>query len=489
MGKSRMPADPLTALVSDFVRKGPPGAMLPSDRELAQHLGLSRITIQRKMAALARQGTIERIQGKGSFVPGRAVGERRAVARKTESVQRLVDHIVAAVGRGELTRGNTLPSYKEMCAFFAVSPATVRAAYRILEDKRMVARVGRYYQVGSFNSIMRTGMSRDVYLFAPEPCDIQKLFSENELALSFAKMEHELHVHGYTVHYRTYDQIDSELDTWIQHSHYPCGLLFTGTIATGYVMPDEPMLSKPLNRLFKKAKGLRPRVVVTTTCFCYPDPRVISFSVTHAVTAMKRRLATFLFKNQYRRVTAMLDDRYTSPPVLVDDLRVAPELDNLDPAIELTFAVRTADLQGFIDGCARWGSAEMYTSRLSKYRAYTFDELTSRFRQVDSLEEMCARSQFPCVWLFNHDDEAARALEWCDRHGVAVPEQASIISFENSHHYNELGITSCVRDWETIGYLMAHALISDIPLQKTRQGYVRLPALLFERRTSVRSHG
>jgi hypothetical protein len=46
------------------------------------------------------------------------------------------------------------------------------------------------------------------------------------------------------------------------------------------------------------------------------------------------------------------------------------------------------------------------------------------------------------------------------------------------------GITSVILDKETIGYNLAHALLDDIPVERTSQGYLRMKALVLERGTT-----
>jgi len=45
-----------------------PGDRLPSENELSEQLGVSNITVKRSLDELRRQGLIQRIQGRGSFV-------------------------------------------------------------------------------------------------------------------------------------------------------------------------------------------------------------------------------------------------------------------------------------------------------------------------------------------------------------------------------------------------------------------------------------
>ncbi len=63
-----------TEQVSDYVRKQiakgrfGPGDCLVGERQLAQQLGISLVTVRRGMKQLAEEGVIERVQGKGTFV-------------------------------------------------------------------------------------------------------------------------------------------------------------------------------------------------------------------------------------------------------------------------------------------------------------------------------------------------------------------------------------------------------------------------------------
>ena len=49
--------------------------LLPSEKELAEQYGVSRVTAAKAMKLLADQGIIERVRGKGSFVSPHA-GDR-----------------------------------------------------------------------------------------------------------------------------------------------------------------------------------------------------------------------------------------------------------------------------------------------------------------------------------------------------------------------------------------------------------------------------
>lgn len=62
----------LTQLLQQFINRGlwKPGEQIPTQRELAEHFGLSVLTVNKSVSALVRDGLLDRQQGKGTFVAG-----------------------------------------------------------------------------------------------------------------------------------------------------------------------------------------------------------------------------------------------------------------------------------------------------------------------------------------------------------------------------------------------------------------------------------
>jgi len=73
---------PLYLQVRDYIQeqidgsRWRPGAMIPREKDLCRRLDVSRITVREAMKILVREGKLERVQGKGTFVSSRKLEQR-----------------------------------------------------------------------------------------------------------------------------------------------------------------------------------------------------------------------------------------------------------------------------------------------------------------------------------------------------------------------------------------------------------------------------
>ncbi len=88
------------------------------------------------------------------------------------------------------------------------------------------------------------------------------------------------------------------------------------------------------------------------------------------------------------------------------------------------------------------------------------------------------------AWVFSSDTTALAAYRYAEKNNIKIPPQVSIISLENDPSYYPFGLSTCVPDWETSGYLMANAIIGDLPVKKTRKGFIATQAQFLRRLTT-----
>ena len=83
VGKGRALREVLEALASSLG----PGAALPSERLLARHYGLARMTVRTEIDRLVTEGLVYRLHGRGSFVAERRVAQALALSSFSEDMR------------------------------------------------------------------------------------------------------------------------------------------------------------------------------------------------------------------------------------------------------------------------------------------------------------------------------------------------------------------------------------------------------------------
>jgi len=109
------------------------GAQLPTETELCELHGVSRITVRRALDALQKKGLIERIAGKGTFVTGRS----KIAEWQLDSIEDLVKFIAdTRTAVPKILRWEMVKPIAEARDFLGLSPGD--KAYLMLAVRYMV---------------------------------------------------------------------------------------------------------------------------------------------------------------------------------------------------------------------------------------------------------------------------------------------------------------------------------------------------------------
>jgi GntR family transcriptional regulator len=76
----------LRGILEDQLAALPPGAALPSERELAERYGLARMTVRNEIERLTAEGYVYRLHGRGTFVAEPRVAQAGAFSSFTEDM-------------------------------------------------------------------------------------------------------------------------------------------------------------------------------------------------------------------------------------------------------------------------------------------------------------------------------------------------------------------------------------------------------------------
>jgi GntR family transcriptional regulator len=77
----------LRAILEDLIDALKPGDALPSERELAERYDVARMTVRAEITALAAEGRVARVQGRGTFVAEARVAQAAALSSFTEDMK------------------------------------------------------------------------------------------------------------------------------------------------------------------------------------------------------------------------------------------------------------------------------------------------------------------------------------------------------------------------------------------------------------------
>jgi len=76
----------LRAILEELLGSLPPGAAVPSERELAERYGLARMTVRNEIERLTAEGSVYRLHGRGTFVAEPRIAQAGALTSFTEDM-------------------------------------------------------------------------------------------------------------------------------------------------------------------------------------------------------------------------------------------------------------------------------------------------------------------------------------------------------------------------------------------------------------------
>jgi len=279
------------------------------------------------------------------------------------------------------------------------------------------------------------------------------------------------------------------MERWYEKNEYPHGLLLAG-LRSHHDYRDFKQVDCLVKRYFgKRTIGRPPSIVIASPTSYREMTQQVKMLAGSKPTTIAREAARFIIGKQYSRATVFFNEQELGNRQFFDYIRLLPELLHLRDDFALHCVVKPEDTPNRDDFIKRLqshypGTGFQYLHRcLDKYGPIPLQRVFDNISFVEQFDGAFASHRSNGVWLFSNDADAAQALMWCDKNSIRIPEDVAAMGFENNPAYLYHGITSVILDTETIGYNLAHALLDDIPVERTSQGYLRMKALVLERVT------
>jgi DNA-binding transcriptional regulator YhcF (GntR family) len=463
---------------------GSPGMQLPVDAKLQKAFALSRSTVRRVMSEFARQGKIVRIKGEGNFVPG-GIDTSRLAAKKS-APQRIMSEVTTCIARGEMKIGQPLPQITAFSRKFNTSARNVSAAYSLLCDKGLASRAGSAYMVGSVKDVLTAGIRDYVYFVLHRFSDLETLYKHHEAEWALKKLELELLEYNHRVLYTTYERLDDELRLWRRENRCPRGLVLFGSDEGLVSRMDFSAIKPSIARLRNAFKFSKIPVLCIAKDFICKEKGFLFYSMPHMITTVRRKLAHYITSRGIANAIIAVNEKRCAPGrSLTDAFRIVPEIDNFSPAVKVRLLVRPISrtigtATSLLRALYAIHPPEHHLLRMSKYRPWSQREFESLFATTNDITAYLKRDSLADCVVFNDEQTALEVLNA----GALQTKKRTIkaIGLENSAGYAARNLTCCIPDWETTGYLLAHALIGDIPVARSSRGFIDCSARVIERR-------
>lgn len=478
------PSDELREYIESRMHLLQPGDAFPLESDLAQEFKVSERTVRRALASYRKDGRLAFIPGKGSFIPLPIRAPVQIQPSQEPSFLSLFRMLQSAISKGEFKRGDPLPFAKFLCYQYKVAPVSVQKAFRMLEEKGLAVRGGKRYWVGHTPQLGVTNKLKEIFFFNLIHSDAATLFANDLTGPSYSKMEVELQAQGYKVVWETLEHFSRLKKQWQKSRHWPHGIVFSNAASTSIIESIFRMVRDIRNNLNDDG----PRILVIGNHPQRPIRGFDWFCPGHIVTSFSRLLARHLFEKHIKKAALFFDENIFPAREIITFSRMWTEAVELDPNFRFRVVVNpktkgTAP-QDMWNLLSQQIPASHLENLLSKYRKTPEKAMTDSLCMVGQFED-AYREHLDCgLWFFPRASEALHALHWCRRHRIKVPEQISIVTHENHPSILEAGISLCGPNFDGMGYLLAHALIGDIVLEKTSKGFVQAQSLFLHRLTT-----
>jgi DNA-binding transcriptional regulator YhcF (GntR family) len=488
----KKPSQRFTEWLDSFIAERPPGTRLPTIAALASTWGIAEITANRLIRPYKKEGKLCCIQGKGTFTQfAESSGETPEPATPRSSVDDITYYILDSIKNGAIRVGDALPAVKYLSLQFKVAPPTVIAAYRRLIKQRFAYKIGKTFWAGNRDSLNAAQIKKQVVVFyegsARTVYKDDHKFTGQWMGQAYRKMERELLSYGYELVFEPVETFGDRAHAWRSKKDMPYGVLLhkLGDKALAQVLPS---LKCVVNT--KEVAG--PAVVVDWVKgggFKKLPAVIKRISRGNIQTRRARLLANQIILRNYRAADFYFDESKMDFEWFTRFIRIQNELDELEKGFAFRIVVKPrntsahAAKEAFMGRLAKRYPPEMLAPKLSRHGRRKAANVDDEIEVARDFRTTYRSRGVRKINIFLSDSEALESLQWARDRGIAVPKHYGVVSLENNDAYLHERISCCVPDWEGIGYLMAHAIINDFPIEKTSLGFLSPRVMMMDRGT------
>lgn len=473
---------------------------LGSVTRLAEEFGVSRGTIQKAIRRLESDGHVRCARGSGVYVVSPHEAEPDVSARSS-AAERVAEDILTDIAGGTYAAGSFLPRKKVLRYRYNTSPAVIRLALALVEDRGLIQRKGASYLVG-VPAADNVPVETRVVTVLGSLASLERMLNWRVSRDFLRALERELNRYG-VIRFRPIDpNSESASVTAGLTRRDTVGFLFLGARSgRGGGKSERLRLQRHLNA----ASRTRLPVVIfnyANMFNTYPDfsinlPENMSLIVVDNAAAGES-LGTYVASLGHKSVaffgyfgdTGWCRERFRG--FERGFKRVAADAGR----VRYFHAVRAQRDAG--EGWDRRNTADEIRPRLEAiFHGHSFTAVDPVAEVMATLSNYLNANGFrrvmaPCfrealthkditAWICAGEMQAIAALEFLRREGVDVPGRIGLAGINNDEDSIVHGLTMYDFQKDRMGYLAAHCFLGDIPLRRDRHAVLYTPGRIVVR--------
>jgi DNA-binding LacI/PurR family transcriptional regulator len=484
---------------------------LPTVKTMSQTIGVSSVTLCKALAILRNRGDIRLSQRNGIHVQSASVNSdfelRKNSAAKYETEhtrlrQPLALRILHDLYAGELLSDEILPSMKQLSAHYGACHTTLTRALEELVDGRILRRYKKSYRLAIVSA--RKNLSRIVLVSKAD--SLRSLEHLTPQSAEFWRlMERDCARKGLTVAIWSYRNLESNLQ--ISQMQNRSSGRTDDTL--GFVIMTQNASRDELQHAVAAVAPFRIPVALVDESGLVPIPSLVSTSpfmrlfVVSASTAPGRMVGSYLLRRGHRRISYFtafsklswsinrwrgINECFSEAGIDggaklwgVDGLHEYTSMYQPGPGVEPFSSIRPflKKVQTQIDPGFSQDLDDLYYLIISQL-------WTTKFRMLLApLFEAALADRTVTAWVLESDSAAMMALDFLESRSIRVPDELSVVGFDNS--IGSLGSGLTTYDFNIPGLVAAitsHLLPSNTRMRRLNTGPMEIPGIIIERRTS-----
>lgn len=501
---------------------------LPSMRELARLYGVSVTTVHKAVSILCAKGVVNTCRGGRTLVCGQ--GATRNVSLREYVPPSTVTHVYTrlrdGINDGTFRMGHPLPKVAYLASELRVSHHTVTAAYRRLKEENLVHKEGRTWVTGPLvvRSPSSEFVSQPVILLLESREDFWADMAQRPFFESFCRA-FQTEVEAYNVQLipalferrGTMPHVAPAGRTEILSLVRSLGHRYRGCLLANSMNETEGLRTWISDLLacgrpvvwFDRLKE-NPRLNFSSPLFsrCHEsEGRAVRLALEHLASVGHRHAAFPCFARERwsARRGALIGEalRSTRGGIVVESSRESDDVfGTCDRETQVRLLRQWYDalpvVRSAVDTLVERGDELIDAVGAATVEALTRDKLdgtaavlagmppveeraTKAFRELDYLRWLIQITPLLCRALADpritaliapNDTYAHYFCSWLKAGGTSIPDQLSVISFDNLWFLQHLSVTSVDFGYGYLGFAAFHSIIQDISIEKDRQGNI-----------------